>query len=53
MKRIVQQFIASFGCSSSYSGKTKTLYINDLSKEIELKILDKFGYALHFKLKTN
>jgi len=53
MKKIVLEFIKSFGATTSYAGKTKTMYIKNVSMEdfdIEQKVLDKFGYGLPFKI---
>lgn len=53
-KRNVQDYIRSLGGSSSYSGKTKTLFINDTSGQFDIEhaVLLKFP-NLSFSLKTN
>jgi hypothetical protein len=64
MKREVIAFIVSLGAQAAYSGKQKTLFITDKVKKgrkkasdtvesIELAVLNKFGFGLHFTLKTN
>lgn len=51
-------YISKLGGTSAYSGRTKTLYINDPLKNdeiqsIESAVLIKFGFDLPFKLQTN
>lgn len=56
MKKIVSDFIKSFGATTAYSGNTKTMYIKNASIEdydIEQKVIDKFGYGLPFKIATS
>jgi hypothetical protein len=56
MKKLVSDFIKSFGATTAYSGKTKTMYIKNASIEdfdIEEKVLDKFGFGLPFKIATS
>ena len=56
MKKKVSDFIKSFGATTAYSGRTKTMYIKNASVEdfdLEQKILDQFGYGLPFKIETS
>ena len=56
MKKKVSDFIKSFGATTAYSGRTKTMYIKNASVEdfdLEQKILDEFGYGLPFKIATS
>ena len=56
MKKLVSDFIKSFGATTAYSGKTKTMYIKNASVEdfdIEQKVLDNFGFGLPFKIATS
>ena len=54
MKKKVSDFIHSLGGSCSYSGRSKTMYINDpFDLDIESAVIEKFGYELPFKLITN
>jgi hypothetical protein len=56
IKKLVSDFIKSFGATTSYSGKTKTMFIKNAFVEdfdIEEKVLDKFGYDLPFKIATS
>jgi hypothetical protein len=55
MKKKIQEYIKSVGGSSSYSGRTKTLYIiprNIQEFEIEMDIIEKFGHNIGFKLNS-
>jgi hypothetical protein len=54
MKKVISDFVRSHGGTTTYSGNTKTMHINDKNNVgIEMKILEKFGYSLPFKLSTN
>lgn len=56
MKKLVSDFIKSFGSTTAYSGKTKTMYIKNAAVEdydLEEKVLAKFGYGLPFKIATS
>jgi hypothetical protein len=56
MKKLVSDFIKSFGATTAYSGKNKTMYIKKSFIEdydIEQKVLDNFGYGLGFKIETS
>jgi hypothetical protein len=54
MKKQVTDYVKYLGGQTAYSGKTKTMYINDkIGNSIELKVLEFFGYGLPFGLKTN
>lgn len=56
MKKQVSAFINSFGLTTAYSGKSRTMYITNWNIEnydIEEKVISKFGYGLNFKLQTN
>ncbi|MCO5285188.1 MAG: hypothetical protein M9898_02100 [Chitinophagaceae bacterium] len=51
MKKIVSDFIKSMGGYAAYSGKQKTLFIKGKNaSEIEIKIIEKFGYDLPFRI---
>lgn len=55
MKKKVSDFVKSLGATTSYSGKRKTMYIKVSKHEhwdIEMSILDKFGFSLRFRLST-
>ena len=47
MKNKVKQFVKSLGCTTAYSGHTKTMYIPE---ELHDKVLAKFGYGIPFTL---
>lgn len=52
-KKEVSDFVKSLGGNTAYSGREKTMFIKDphpFDNDIELKVLDKFGYSLPFKL---
>ena len=56
MKKQVSDFVKSLGGTASYSGKHKIMFIDNNGIEdglIELRVVEKFGYGLPFKLKTN
>lgn len=56
MKKLVSDFIKSFGATTAYSGKTKTMYIKNVDVndfDIELTVLAKFGYGMPFKIETS
>lgn len=56
MKKVVSNFVKSLGGQTSYSGKTKTMFIKDphpFDNDIEKKVLNKFGFGLPFKLATS
>jgi len=58
MKNQVTQYVKSLGGTTAYSGKSKTMFINDPKKDepiqsIESVLLIKFGFSLPFKLHTN
>jgi hypothetical protein len=53
MKKIIEKFILSFGVTCSYSGNTKTMYINSKNTEIEDLVIKKFGFGIPFKISTN
>lgn len=56
MKKQVTDFVKSFGATTAYSGKTKTMYIKNASIEdfdIEQKVIDKFGFGLPFTIATS
>jgi hypothetical protein len=57
-KAEVTKYVRSLGGNTAYSGKTKTMFIEDPRKDepvqtIEECVLNKFGFDLHFKLQTN
>jgi hypothetical protein len=56
MKKLVSDFIKSFGATAVYSGNKKTMYIKNAAIEdydIEDKVLNKFGFGLSFKIATS
>ena len=56
MKKQVTGFIKSFGATTAYSGKAKTMYIKNASIEdydLEQRVLEKFGFGLAFKISTS
>lgn len=58
MKKEIAAFVFSFNGEARYSGKTKTMYLNDPFKNQDTQSLEdciyqKFGFDLPFQLKTN
>jgi hypothetical protein len=56
MKGKVASLVKSLGGSTAYSGKSKTMYINDpypYNETIETLVIQTFGYGLPFKIATN
>ena len=55
MKQQVQAYIKMLGGKSAYSGKTRTMWITNPFKLIDLEamVLHRFGYSLPYKLSTN
>lgn len=59
-KTIIKDYVKSLGEKAYYSGKTKTMYVTDKFKDLDIPmqstegaILQKFGFGLPFKLATN
>lgn len=53
MKKIVKEFVKKLGGKTAYSGKTRTMYIDDPHPDgfmIELLLIRYFGYCLPFSL---
>lgn len=53
MKKQVSDFVKSLGGQTSYSGNTKTMWIDHAfiqNHDIEDMVIKKFGYGLHFRL---
>lgn len=59
MKKVISDFVKSLGGSTEYSGRTRTMFINDPKKgqqieSIEAAVYNKWGFEiLPFDLKTN
>lgn len=60
MKQQIKDYVKSIGEKAYYSGKTKTMYVTDKFKDLDIPmqstesaILQKFGFGLPFKLATN
>jgi hypothetical protein len=49
MKNQVKKFVQNLGGTTKYSGKTKTMYCNEVLHDT---ILQTFGYGLPFTLGT-
>lgn len=51
MKKVITEFVKQFGCTTTYSGNKKTMYIHgEQADAAEVAVIKEFGYNLPFKI---